>query len=65
MNHLETRLDYARDCLLLKIAHTLLHMPFNCSPTGAQMLRRDLETSADVFQLDLEAMYPDKEETQS
>ena len=56
------RLDYARDRLLLQLCATLRYMPFDCSPIGANMLRKDLEASEILFKRRLDELYPDPQE---
>lgn len=56
------RLDYARDRLLLQLCYTLRYQQFDCSPTGANMLRKDLEVSENLFKSRLDEHYPDPQE---
>ena len=56
------KLDYARDRLLIKLCETLRHMPFDCSPAGATILRRKLECAEVVFEQRLDEHYPDPQE---
>lgn len=44
------RLDYARDRLLLRIASTMRHMSFDCSPTGKMLLCQELEAAERCFE---------------
>jgi len=65
LNHLQVRLDYSRDRLLLKIAETLQHVTLDCSPAGAMQLHQELKGPTMLFERDLDTLFPDAEETQS